>query len=155
MIYISYIIFILVLLVDLLFYIPIKINIYFDKNAVYIYLYSLAIIAIDEKRNINLLKNKISIDQILNAETEDLKMIEAFKIEKINISIDQISANQNAQLIYPFVSLNYFTKIIDFKIKNESKLYVRASVTFVNILHELIIIRRIKQHERKSHKRNT
>ena len=94
MIYLTTIVFILVLLINLLFYIPLIIHIYVDKDILSIYLFAIPIFVISDNKTINLLKNKISIDQLLNASKIDLKMIEAIKIDEIKVSINYEFANQ-------------------------------------------------------------
>ncbi len=148
--YLSYLLLVLVLLVDLIFYVPLKIHIYLDKESIYFYLFSLPILSIDKKRNINLIKNKISLDQVLNTKKEDLKIIETIKVTNIYVAINVATANQYAPFLYPLLSLNYFTKRFNLKIKNKNKLYVTVKITIVNLLHEIIIIRRLKRNERTS-----
>lgn len=153
MIYLTTIVFILVLLINLLFYIPLIIHIYVDKDILSIYLFAIPIFVISDNKTINLLKNKISIDQLLNASKIDLKMIEAIKIDEIKVSINYEFANQYAQYIYPLVALNNIYKI-NFKINDKTSLYIKTKITLVNILLELITIRRMKKNERKSYKWN-
>ena len=153
MIYLTTIVFILVLLINLLFYIPLIIHIYVDKDILSIYLFAIPIFVISDNKTINLLKNKISIDQLLNASKIDLKMIEAIKIDEIKVSINYEFANQDAQYIYPLVALNNIYKI-NFKINDKTSLYIKTKITLVNILLELITIRRMKKNERKSYKWN-
>ena len=68
---------------------PIKIHIYNDCNAFYLYFYSLPIIKIDKRTNFNLLENKISIDNIYRADNNDLQLMKSVKINKIFIRINK------------------------------------------------------------------
>ncbi len=86
----------------------------------------------------------------MNTQKEDLKIVETIKITKICVAVNLNFANQYAPYIYPFLSLNSFAKILNFKINNQSKFYLAAKITIVNLLHEIIIIRRLKRHERTS-----
>lgn len=151
MLYLTVIVFVLVFLIELICYIPINIYFYLSDDSIYLYVFTLPILVITNNKYINFLKNKISIEQILKASKIDLKIIEAIKINKIHLQIKDELANQYPNYIYPLVALNNFN-IVTFKIKKENSFYLKAQINIVNIIQEIIVIRRLKRHERKSNK---
>ena len=143
MLYVSYLILVFALLIDLIFYVPIYINIYFDSNNVYLYVYSLVIIKLDKKNNKNLLKNKIDFNKIKQTNKEDLKIIKSISIDKLYIRMPEILSYQYSYIIYPLYNLNTIEKI-DYKVNSNFKLYLRVKMNLFNIIYKLIEIRRLK-----------
>lgn len=143
MLYASYLILVFVLLIDLIFYVPIYINIYYDNQHAYFYIYSLMIIKIDKYNNKNLMKNKIDMKKFKDANKEDLKIIQSITIDKIFLRIPEMISYQYSYIIYPLYNLNLI-KTFDYKLADEFKLYIKVKMNIVNILHKLIQIRRIK-----------
>lgn len=146
-----YIVLILVLLVDLVLYIPLKLHIYQDNQCVYIYFYSLQIIKIDKQSHFNILKNKISIDNIIDSDKEDLKVINSINIELIYIRLNENTTLEHAQFLYPLLIINDVINIVDYKISYKTKFYIRISFKLSNLIFKLITIRRNKI-ERTSNK---
>ncbi len=75
MLYFLSLILVLIVFIDILFYVPIKIHIYNDSHSFYLFCYSLPIIKIDNNTNLNLLENKISLDNIYSADNMDLQIM--------------------------------------------------------------------------------
>ena len=149
MLYISFIILIIAFLIDVIFYIPLYIYFYFDSKRVYLYIYSFPLLKIDNQSNINRLKNMISIEKIKGTKKEDLKIINSFNINKIICFIDFNILNKCAHILYPLLTINNLQNKIKVNIATQNKVYISIKLTVVNILYELIKIRRIKS-ERKS-----
>lgn len=144
MFYISIVILLLILCIDLFFYLPIKVYFYADSRHFYLYCFSLPIIAIDQNKEINILKNKMDLNQLGKPKKEDLKIIKTIHLKKINIAFPILYANTNMQYIYPLLSLNVFNKF-DITIKNKGYLYFNIDIKIVNIIYEIIMIRRNKK----------
>lgn len=146
-----YFILILVILIDLILYIPLKFHMYQDSNCIYLYFYSLPIIKIDNNSNFNMLKGKVNIDKVIDTDKEDLKIINSFKIEKIYIRINKNNALENANVFYPLLSINNLITILDYDISYKTKFYSIVSFKLSNIIFKLLTIRRNKS-ERTSNK---
>ena len=149
MLYISYITLIIAFLIDVIFYIPLYIYFYFDSNRIYLYIYTFPIIKLDEVNNINRLKNMISIEKIKETKKEDLKIINSFNINKIICFIDFNKLNKCSFILYPLTTINNLQNKVKLYNSTQNKIYISIKLTIVNILYELIKIRRIKS-ERKS-----
>ena len=149
MLYVSYIILIIVFLIDVIFYIPLYIYFYFDSKRIYLYIYTFPIIKLDEVNNINRLKNMISIEKIKETKKEDLKIINSFNINKIICFIDFNILNKCSFILYPLLTINNLQNKVKLYNSTQNKIYISIKLTIVNILYELIKIRRIKS-ERKS-----
>ena len=143
MLYASYLILVFVLLIDLIFYVPIYINIYYDNQHAYFYIYSLMIIKIDKYNNKNLMKNKIDMKKFKDANKEDLKIIQSITIDKIFLRIPEMISYQYSYIIYPLYNLNTIEKV-DYKVNNNFKLYLRVKMNLFNIIYKIIEIRRLK-----------
>lgn len=151
MIYITYFLVLLVLFVDLILYIPIKIHIYFDNDRLYLYVFSLPILRIDEKVIINNLKGKIDINLLINSKKEDLKIIESIEIRKIHIKIKREYFDEFSYIFYPLSALNQFIKKTKINISSENMIYIILNINIVNILNKIFQIRGLKN-ERTSNK---
>ena len=149
MLYISYITLIIAFLIDVIFYIPLYIYFYFDSKRIYLYIYTFPIIKLDEVNNINRLKNMISIEKIKETKKEDLKIINSFNINKIICFIDFNILNKCSFILYPLLTINNLQNKVKLYNSTQNKIYISIKLTIVNILYELIKIRRIKS-ERKS-----
>ena len=149
MLYISYITLIIAFLIDIIFYIPLYIFFYFDSKRIYLYIYTFPIIKLDEVNNINRLKNMISIEKIKETKKEDLKIINSFNINKIICFIDFNILNKCSFILYPLTTINNLQNKVKLYNSTQNKIYISIKLTIVNILYELIKIRRIKS-ERKS-----
>ena len=149
MLYISYITLIIAFLIDVIFYIPLYIYFYFDSNRIYLYIYTFPIIKLDEVNNINRLKNMISIEKIKETKKEDLKIINSFNINKIICFIDFNILNKCSFILYPLLTINNLQNKVKLYNSTQNKIYISIKLIIVNILYELIKIRRIKS-ERKS-----
>ena len=149
MLYISYITLIIAFLIDVIFYIPLYIYFYFDSKRIYLYIYTFPIIKLDEVNNINRLKNMISIEKIKETKKEDLKIINSFNINKIICFIDFNILNKCSFILYPLMTINNLQNKVKLYNSTQNKIYISIKLTIVNILYELIKIRRIKS-ERKS-----
>ena len=149
MLYISYITLIIAFLIDVIFYIPLYIYFYFDSERIYLYIYTFPIIKLDEVNNINRLKNMISIEKIKETKKEDLKIINSFNINKIICFIDFNILNKCSFILYPLLTINNLQNKVKLYNSTQNKIYISIKLTIVNILYELIKIRRIKS-ERKS-----
>ena len=149
MLYISYITLIIAFLIDVIFYIPLYIYFYFDSKRIYLYIYTFPIIKLDEVNNINRLKNMISIEKIKETKKEDLKIINSFNINKIICFIDFNILNKCSFILYPLLTINNLQNKVKLYNSTQNKIYISIKLTIVNILYELIKIRRIKS-ERNS-----
>ena len=89
MIQLAYFLLIFVLIIDLLFYVPLKIHFFIDSSSIYLYLFTFKIIYKDDFKDFNLLKDKITINKIKESDKEDIKIIKSFKIKKLHTSIDK------------------------------------------------------------------
>lgn len=143
MLYVSFLIIILFLFLDLLFYVPIYINIYIDRDSFYLSLYSLFIVRVDNKKNINLLKNKLDLNKLKTTRKEDLEMIKSIKIDRIYLRVPRGLSYHYSYVFYPLYSLN-ISKIVDYKIDDKFKLYTKVKMNLVNIVFEFLKIRRMK-----------
>ena len=148
---IAYTLLIIVIIVDLLFYIPLKIHLYMDNKSFYLYIFAIPIIALDNKRNINRLYNKISIDKIKSTSAKDLKIIHSIEIKCLYIKISSYNASIYSNIIYPLISLSYISSKFALKIGKKDSLYLCVDVKIINFIHELIKIRKEKYNERKSY----
>ena len=97
-----------ILLIDVLFYIPIIIHLYYDNNCLYLYVFSISILHIDNNKTINKLANKIDIKSI-NKNKNGINIIKAFEIKKIKISIKKNLAYSKPYIFYPLFDLKYLT----------------------------------------------
>lgn len=140
MFYISVIFFIFVLLLDLLFYIPFTIHFYIDDDSVYLYFFTISILVIGENKYVNKLENKLSFDK---AKKDDFKMIESLEIKKINISLNNNIALKYPQMFYSLFVINTMSNKINYKISKKNKLYIKINIKLVNIVKQLIKIRRL------------
>lgn len=144
MIYFSYIILLIVLLLDLIFYTPVYIHFYYDKKALYVSLYSFFIIRIDKTNKINKLKNKIEISKIKNADKDKLKLIESIKISKILISVPKEKTYEYSYIFNSLYYINDLTDKIDYKIEDNLKVYFKVELKGISIIKKLVEIRRVK-----------
>lgn len=147
MIQLAYFLLIFVLIVDLLFYVPIKIHFYIDSSSIYLYVFTLKIIYKDDFKDINLLKDKITINKIKESDKEDIKVINSFKIKKINVSINAKLSLKHCYILYPLLMVN--NDHITVNLNKSNKLYILIELKLANLLKEIIKIRRLK-HERTS-----
>ena len=147
MIQLAYFLLIFVLIVDLLFYVPIKIHFYIDSSSIYLYVFTLKIIYKDDFKDINLLKDKITINKIKESDKEDIKVINSFKIKKINVSINAKLSLKHCYILYPLLMVNNDHIIVN--LNKSNKLYILIELKLANLLKEIIKIRRLK-HERTS-----
>lgn len=151
MLYVAYIVLALVLLIDLIFYVPIKIFFYISQKEVYLYIFTFPLIKLNDNEKINKLENKIRIDNILKTKKEDFKIIKTIKIEKLMINLDRNIANKYPYIYYFLLSINNYFDYLDYVITNENKLYLKVNIKIVNIIAQLIKTRRTKN-ERTSNK---
>lgn len=158
LLYVAGLILIFVLLLDLIFYVKIKIHILISSEGVFLYVFSLPVFVVCKEKEINLLKNKISLEKLKNTQKEDLKIIESFTIEKLYFNAKPSLLKQYAYLAYPFIGLVFsldqiFQKNdLHVEIKEEKKYYFYTMIDLKidNIVKQMIQIRRLK-HERASH----
>ncbi len=153
---------ILFILIDLLFYIPIIIHIYISQNCFGIYIFSIPIFYVSHAKTKNLLKHKISIEKLKNADPINIKYIESIAIDRIQVNaifIDRMA--EKALFIYPILGIlksldeNIFNQklIIEKNLKKEYYFYLKMQIKIARIVKYYFIIRRLKS-ERTSNKRN-
>lgn len=147
MIQLAYFLLIFVLIIDLLFYVPLKIHFYIDSSSIYLYLFTFKIIYKDDFKDFNLLKDKITINKIKESDKEDIKIIKSFKIKKLHTSIDKKLSLKYCYLLYPLLMVN--NDYITINLNKNNQIYILIELKLVNLLKEIIKIRRIK-HERTS-----
>lgn len=147
MIQLAYFLLIFVLIIDLLFYVPLKIHFYIDSSSIYLYLFIFKIIYKDDFKDFNLLKDKITINKIKESDKEDIKIIKSFKIKKLHTSIDKKLSLKYCYLLYPLLMVN--NDYITINLNKDNQLYILIELKLANLLKEIIKIRRIK-HERTS-----
>lgn len=147
MIQLAYFLLIFVLIIDLLFYVPLKIHFYIDSSSIYLYLFTFKIIYKDDFKDFNLLKDKITINKIKESDKEDIKIIKSFKIKKLHTSIDKKLSLKYCYLLYPLLMVN--NDYITINLNKNNQIYVLIELKLANLLKEIIKIRRIK-HERTS-----
>lgn len=133
MFFYSIIFLLIIICINFLFYIPILIHLYLDEKNIYLSLFSIFLIKIDDKDNINLLKNKIDINK---SNKSDYKVINQIIINKIYICVVNDIAIKYPYIIYPLFSIN--SKKINFQIDNKNKFYICLKIKLVNILYSLI-----------------
>lgn len=147
MIQLAYFLLIFVLIIDLLFYVPLKIHFYIDSSSIYLYLFTFKIIYKDDFKDFNLLKDKITINKIKESDKEDIKIIKSFKIKKLYVSINESLSIKYCYLLYPLLMVN--NDYITVNLNKDNQLYILIELKLANLLKEIIKIRRIK-HERTS-----
>jgi len=147
MIQLAYFLLIFVLIIDLLFYVPLKIHFYIDSSSIYLYLFIFKIIYKDDFKDFNLLKDKITINKIKESDKEDIKIIKSFKIKKLYVSINERLSIKYCYLLYPLLMVN--NDYITVNLNKDNQLYILIELKLANLLKEIIKIRRIK-HERTS-----
>lgn len=147
MIQLAYFLLIFVLIIDLLFYVPLKIHFYIDSSSIYLYLFTFKIIYKDDFKDFNLLKDKITINKIKESDKEDIKIIKSFKIKKLHTSIDKKLSLKYCYFLYPLLMVN--NDYITINLNKNNQLYILIELKLANLLKEIIKIRRIK-HERTS-----
>lgn len=147
MIQLAYFLLIFVLIIDLLFYVPLKIHFYIDSSSIYLYLFTFKIIYKDDFKDFNLLKDKITINKIKESDKEDIKIIKSFKIKKLHTSIDKKLSLKYCYLLYPLLMVN--NDYITINLNKNNQIYILIELKLANLLKEIIKIRRIK-HERTS-----
>ncbi|MBQ4061030.1 MAG: hypothetical protein IJD46_03275 [Bacilli bacterium] len=147
MIQVAYFLLIFVLIIDLLFYVPLKIHFYIDSSSIYLYLFTFKIIYKDDFKDFNLLKDKITINKIKESDKEDIKIIKSFKIKKLHTSIDKKLSLKYCYLLYPLLMVN--NDYITINLNKNNQMYILIELKLANLLKEIIKIRRIK-HERTS-----
>lgn len=155
-----YIIFIIILFVDVLFYIPLKFHILISKDEFAIYFFNIPLVLISSQKKINRLKNKIPPIDFKNIDTADIKYIEAINLEKLYINFDMQNLNyQFYPFLYPFLGLilnaNELIDKTDLKINIKTTqdyyLYCLIEIKLAKLIEEHLIVRRIKN-ERTSTK---
>ena len=147
MIQLAYFLLIFVLIIDLLFYVPLKIHFFIDSSSIYLYLFTFKIIYKDDFKEFNLLKDKITINKIKESDKEDIKIIKSFKIKKLHTSIDKKLSLKYCYLLYPLLMVN--NDYITINLNKNNQIYILIELKLANLLKEVIKIRRIK-HERTS-----
>lgn len=147
MIQLAYFLLIFVLIIDLLFYVPLKIHFFIDSSSIYLYLFTIKIIYKDDFKDFNLLKDKITINKIKERDKEDIKIIKSFKIKKLHTSIDKKLSLKYCYLLYPLLMVN--NDYITINLNKNNQIYILIELKLANLLKEVIKIRRIK-HERTS-----
>ncbi len=147
MIQLAYFLLIFVLIIDLLFYVPLKIHFYIDSSSIYLYLFTFKIIYKDDFKDFNLLKDKITINKIKESDKEDIKIIKSFTIKKLYVSINESLSIKYCYLLYPLLMVN--NDYITVNLNKDNQLYILIELKLANLLKEIIKIRRIK-HERTS-----
>lgn len=147
MIQLAYFLLIFVLIIDLLFYVPLKIHFYIDSSSIYLYLFTFKIIYKDDFKDFNLLKDKITINKIKESDKEDIKIIKSFKIKKLHTSINESLSIKYCYLLYPLLMVN--NDYITINLNKNNQIYILIELKLANLLKEIIKIRRIK-HERTS-----
>lgn len=147
MIQLAYFLLIFVLIIDLLFYVPLKIHFFIDSSSIYLYLFTFKIIYKDGFKDFNLLKDKITINKIKESDKEDIKIIKSFKIKKLHTSIDKKLSLKYCYLLYPLLMVN--NDYITINLNKNNQIYILIELKLANLLKEVIKIRRIK-HERTS-----
>lgn len=147
MIQLAYFLLIFVLIIDLLFYVPLKIHFYIDSSSIYLYLFTFKIIYKDDFKDFNSLKDKITINKIKESDKEDIKIIKSFKIKKLYTSINKSLSIKYCYLLYPLLMVN--NDYITVNLNKDNQLYILIELKLANLLKDIIIIRRIK-HERTS-----
>ena len=126
-----------VLLIDVLFYIPIIIHLYYDNNCLYLYVFSISILHIDNNKTINKLANKIDIKSI-NKNKNGINIIKAFEIKKIKISIKKNLAYSKPYIFYPLFALIAVDNV-SYQINNNNNIiYLKIEVVLIKYLLELI-----------------
>ena len=80
------IILIIILFVDLLFYIPIPIHFYAYNNDLYFSVFSFLLIKKDKNNDINLLKEKIKLSEIRKVDKKKIKLISSIKFKKLYLN---------------------------------------------------------------------
>lgn len=147
MIQLAYFLLIFVLIIDLLFYVPLKIHFYIDSSSIYLYLFTFKIIYKDDFKDFNLLKDKITINKIKESDKEDIKIIKSFKIKKLYVSINESLSTKYCYFLYPLLMVN--NDYITINLNKNNQMYILIELKLANLLKEIIKIRRIK-HERTS-----
>lgn len=147
--YVLFLFLIFILLIDVLFYIPIKIHFYYDNNCFYLYVFSISILHIDNDKTINRLVNKIDIKG-MNKNKNDINIIKAFKVKKVKISVKENLAYSKPYIFYSLFALNAADNV-SYQINNKNAIYVKIEVVLIKCLLELIKQRSYKN-ERTSNK---
>ena len=142
MIQLAYFLLIFVIILDLLFYLPLKIHFYIDSSSIYLYLFTFKIIYKDNFKDFNLLKDKITINKIKESDKEDIKVINSFKIKKIHVSINTKITLKYCYILYPLLMVN--NDHITINLNKNNNLYILIELKLANFLKEIIKIRRIK-----------
>ncbi len=144
------------IVIDLIFYIPMFVNVLIAEDKFAIYFFSIPIIYIDESKTINHLKNKISIQQLKNADPEDVKYIESLKIEKVILNYTFIDKNDLffyyiRPILYMFKSFDLDNRLsISYDSNINYYFYAKISFKIARVLKFYFIIRRIKQRRERT-----
>lgn len=150
--------FILFIIIDLLFYIPILIHILIADDLVGVYIFSIPIFYVTPQKTINHLRNKISIENLKYADKEDMKYIESIAIEEIHINTTFIDPSHEYSYIwYPLLGIfadlntNIFKNKMTIEHNQQKKyhFYLKMHVKIARVIKYYFIIRRLK-HERTS-----
>lgn len=144
------------IVIDLIFYIPMFVNVLIAEDKFAIYFFSIPIIYIDESKTINHLKNKISIQQLKNADPEDVKYIESLKIEKVILNYTFIDKKDLffyyiRPILYMFKSFDLDNRLsIIYNSNINYYFYAKISFKIARVLKFYFIIRRIKQRRERT-----
>lgn len=136
-----------IILIDLLFYVPIKIHIYYDKNSFYLYVFAISILHIDNNKYINKLVNKIKVAELKKSK-KDIKVLKKIKIKEIKLSLKKDLAYKYPYIVYPLLALDGNLNI-SYKIEEKNVIYIKIELLLINCLLELIK-QRSKKNERTS-----
>lgn len=136
-----------IILIDLLFYVPIKIHIYYDKNSFYFYIFAISILHIDNNKYINKFVNKIKIDELKKSK-KDIKVLKEIKIKELKLSLKEEFAYKYPYIVYPLLALDGNLNF-SYKIEEKNVIYIKIELLLINCLLELIK-QRSKKNERTS-----
>ena len=125
-----------IILIDLLFYVPIKIHIYYDKNCFYLYIFAISILHIDNNKNINKLTNKIKLEEIKKSKN-NIKILKKIKIKELKISLKKELPYKYPYIAYPLLALDGNLNI-SYKIDKKNIAYIKIELVLINFLLELI-----------------
>lgn len=139
-------------MIDVLFYIPLKVHILIADDLIAVFLFNIPFVYISSKKKINRLKNKISPISLKQIDSADIKYIEAVHIKKIffNLKMENISYEYYPYL-YPFIgiiqTINRMTKeeiSLQYNANANYKFYCLIEMKLAKLIEEHILVRRIK-----------
>lgn len=149
--YISLVLFIIIIIFDLFFYINFKIHLYFDNKKLFIYFFSIPLLVIDNNKYYNFFYNKVSAEKINKKNKNGFKIIKSFKLEYIHLGISSNILSRYPILCSLFCLNN--SKKTNIKITTKPKLYIVVDIKLSNFIKEIISIRK-KERNNKLYKAN-